>query len=283
MIAALLLTLAAPLIDRPLNLPAGVAQVELAGMYANWDAGAGSGVSVSGESGAASVAFGLSSGLQLGATVALPLNPGFGFGTVAGTALFALGRDNALRVDAGFERLGANGGSGFQSAGDSYFGGIGAPLRFKLAGNLALVSGHTSGFQFAHYTNLGANGTGLYAGASTFGLDAGDLLTVAHSTGDANASDNTTVNLTLPVGLMVQVAEPFAITFWTGYHLLWNSDGATSHTAHFIPIGVDATWSPTAAFDVGASFNLPGRVGGDLSGGYSDIRDVAVWIRLRTI
>lgn len=280
---ALALSFAGPLADRPLNLPRGALELDLAGHYSNWSGTALDSGSVSGEAAAASVAFGVSSGVQLGATLALPINPGFGFGTVAANGLFSLGRDSAFRVDLGWDRLGTNGSGGFVSAGDTYFGGLGAPLRFKLGQGVALVSGRTGGFELAHFINLGASGTGLYYGASTLGFATGDLLTVAHSTGSSSASDSTAINLTVPVGVMLQAADALAFTLWSGYHLSWFSDGATTSAVHFIPLGLDAVFSPAPALDLGASFNLPGRVGGDLKAGYTDLRDVAVWVRFRTL
>src|SRR5712671_4593039 len=103
-----------PLISRPITLPRGKVDLTVHGTYTNWGTGlaAGGGPgSLSGETLAVGADFGATDRVQLGLAVALPVNPGAGFGTVLGSAAVGVQRNVALRFDAGFENFGFNGDS----------------------------------------------------------------------------------------------------------------------------------------------------------------------------
>src|SRR5215470_3640123 len=82
-----------PIIDRPSTLPQGKVDFTLHGTYTNWGSGSTAGAgpgSLQGETLAFGVDFGATDQLQLGFTVAAPIHPGAGFGSVLGGAEVAL-------------------------------------------------------------------------------------------------------------------------------------------------------------------------------------------------
>src|SRR5216683_2578453 len=101
-----------PLIDRPVTQPRGAVELTAHGTYTNWDArafvGPGTG-SLTGETLALGADFGATDLVELGLATALPINPGAAFGSILGSAAFAVDKAIALRVDAGFENFGVNG------------------------------------------------------------------------------------------------------------------------------------------------------------------------------
>jgi hypothetical protein len=267
------------LIDRPLVLPQGKAEFGLLGNVSNWSVG---GDSLTGEAGAlgAEIGFGKA---QLGVVVALPLNPGFGFGSAAASAAFALAPQTALRLDFCFDRIGLNGDNA--SAADSQnvlTAGLGVPFRVRLAKNLSFVSGNVGAMSFAHFTNVGINGTGAYLGGGALTFSGSDLLSFSATTGGGGQGQ---VTLNLPLGLLIQVAPPFSITLHAGYVGTLSISGGTLQS--YLPVGIDAVFTTAAGADIGASFSLAGPVDNfaSIAGnglGYADIRNASLWLRFRT-
>src|SRR5207244_4222617 len=95
-----------PLISRPLTLPEGRLDLTLYGTYTNWSSG---GSNPDGETLAAGIDYGASDRVQLGLAAAFPINPGAGFGSVVGSLAASGGNNVAVRLDAGYERIGVNG------------------------------------------------------------------------------------------------------------------------------------------------------------------------------
>src|SRR5258708_12492888 len=101
-----------PLIEPPITLARGAIDLTVTGTYTNWATGAPAGTgpsSLAGETLALGADFGATDQAQLGLGVALPINPGAGFGSLFASAAFALDKRTAVRVDAGYERIGPNG------------------------------------------------------------------------------------------------------------------------------------------------------------------------------
>jgi hypothetical protein len=269
------------LIDRPLTLPRGAVEVNALVNYSDWNEDGGS---ATGESGVLGIEIGATRDVQIGFAAALPLNPGFGFGSLVGSVLVNLG-PAAAHFAAGYERLGVVGVSsgGGAPTSDSFgllFGSVGVPVKLRLAPGIAFVSGTTSAFKYAFPVNLGAVGVGVYEGGAINCFSCGDLVTVAHATSGGNGA---LVNVNVPIGLLFQVAEPLSVTLFTGYHAVFEVGGNSSESIHFIPIGVEAVLSPSAGGEFGVSFMLPGEVA-QSSGtalGYADVRNVAAFLRLR--
>src|SRR5262245_4469069 len=160
-----------PVIARPPTLPKGAVDLTLHGTYTNWGtsffAGGGGPTSLAGETLAWGVDYGATDQVQLGLAMALPINPGASFGSILGDTMVRVGKDSALRVDAGYERIGFNGdNTSLVSHTDRYFGGLGAQIKVPLSPAVALVSGRSDAVHFAHFNNIGDNGTGLYIGGS---------------------------------------------------------------------------------------------------------------------
>jgi hypothetical protein len=268
-----------PLISRPLTLPEGRLDLTLHGTYTNWSGG---GSSIDGETLAAGIDYGASDKVQLGLAAAFPINPGAGFGSVLGS-LAAGGSDNvAVRLDAGYERIGVTGGNvlpGVNSHTDRFFGGIGAPIRIPLSPTVAFVSGRVGAVQFGHFNNLGFNGAGLYLGASGLSQLAADLLVIS----GGNNNSATSLGINLPAGLLLQPDPHFALTLQTGYSVTIQASGATI-VDHYIPLALEAVVSPAQLLDIGARFALDGFVaesgGGGATPGYFDLRSLMFWIRL---
>lgn len=283
-----------PVIARPATLPRGALEVTLHGTYTNWATGVTadlSPVAVAGETLSAGLDFGATDGVQVGVATSLPIHPGAGFGSILGSAAFAVSHDAAVRLDAGFESLGFNGdGTGGLNHVNRYFGGIGAPIKVPLSSMVAFVSGRTGAVQFGHFNNIGQAGTALYLGASLLPELSTDLLVVSVG----NHDSATAIGVNLPAGLLLQPDPRFALTLFAGYSVAIaiprSGSGASTQSLHFLPIGIEAVVTPASQLDIGARFSLDGyfaQIGASsdvVAGGpgYFDLRALMVWLRFRT-
>jgi hypothetical protein len=282
-----------PLIERPITLARGAIDLTVHGTYTNWATGASTGAgpsSLAGETLALGADFGATDQAQLGFGLALPINPGAGFGSVIASAAFALDKRTAVRVDAGYERIGPNGDNttGLSHT-DRYFAGLGAPLKVPLGPALAFVTGRTGAVHFGHFNNIGDKGTGIYVGASFLTEAASDFVVV--STGNNNSGTNLGFNL--PIGLLLQAGSRFAVTLQAGYSAVISFPSQCStitpcgtQAQHFIPVGLEAVVSPVPQMDIGGRFFLDGYVtqtGGSSFGepSFFDRRALMFWFRFR--
>lgn len=272
-----------PLIDRPLTLPRGAVDLTLHGTYTNFGSGATGAASATGETLALGVDFGASDQAQLGFGLALPINPGAGFGSIMASAALGVSPRAALRVDAGFESIGANGNNaGFPGHISRYFVGLGPRIKVPLSPTLAFVTGRIGAVQFGHFNNVGDNGTGFYFGASGLSQASSDFF--VFSAGNNNS--NTIIGFNLPAGLLLQAAPGLAVTFLAGYSgsISMPQSGSTQ-SLHFIPIGFEALVTPAPSLDFGMRFSFDGYVAhtGSVasSPGYFDWRELMLWFRIR--
>jgi hypothetical protein len=266
-------------IDRPLLLPGSTVELQLLGNISSWDTSPFAST-FDGESGALGLEIGFGTA-QVGVMAALPLQPGFGFGSVLASAAIALTPRTAVRIDLGVDHVNANGVSNFEAV-NFYYAGFGLPFEVRLSPYLALVSGRVGAANFAHVNNIGTGGNDFYRGLGFAPFESADLLTL---TTQVDGGSQVAVNL--PIGLLLQVAQPFSLTFRSGYEGFISSAGGG--TAHFIPLGIDAVVSVGAAFDFGASFSFAGEIKSTSAGagfanvGYTDIRMATVWLRVRPL
>ncbi len=276
-----------PLIDRPVTQPRGAVELTAHGTYTNWDArafvGPGTG-SLTGETLALGADFGATDLVELGLATALPINPGAAFGSILGSAAFAVDKAIALRVDAGFENFGVNGdNTGGSSHISRYFAGLGARIKVPISPNIAFVTGRTGAIHFGHFNNVGFSGVGLYNGASRLTEASSDVLVL--SGGGDNSGTNIGINL--PAGLLLQPDPHVAFTLQAGYSAVIEiPSSGSSAAAHFIPLGLEAVVTPTPPLDIGARFFLDGYVattGSNVSNGprYFDLRALMFWLRFR--
>lgn len=283
MLASLLALVASPfaalVIDRPITLPAGAVEVDLLGNFSRWSAQSSS---ASGESAAAGIEWGFAGGAQLGLTVALPIQPGFTFGTLAGSALFAVTSATAIRLDAGYDRISLSGNPAdvrtFSQ--DFLFAGLGVPFKVRLSRDLSLVSGETGAFKVGHFTNVGQDGAALYLGASFTPISPADLVTISKPLSDSNG---TIITVNAPVGLLFQAADALAVTLRTGYLAQIFTGGGDTSTLQFAPLHADAVISPAPSMDVGLTFGVAGQVTGErllAPTGFFDVFDASLWLRL---
>jgi hypothetical protein len=255
------------IIDRPLMLPQNTLELNLLGNV----------TTQSGFQAGEAVALGLEVGLgegQGGIVLALPAAPGFGFGSVFGSAAWALDRQLAFRADLGLDHSGGDIG---RPEAWFYSAGAGLPFEVRLSQMFALVSGRVGAMGYAHFTNLDVGGAGLYRGASQPFSSADLLVYTKKEDGDSQ------VTINLPIGLLAQVAPNFAVTLRTGFETIIVASGAGG-AQYFVPLGADAVLSPSRALDVGASFSVAGQVAHSspaASGGYTDIFMASLWLRLR--
>jgi hypothetical protein len=258
------------LIDRPLILPDNAVEVGLLGNVSY------EGSNSSGFAGALGVEIGSGAG-QAGLVIALPVNPDFGFGSVVGSLAYGINRQTAFRVDIGFDHV-----SGHAGRPDTnyYYGSAGLPTKVRISPWLALVSGRVGALDTAHFINLNdGGGNGLYRGAGFSPFSSSNLVTF---TSEEDGPGQLALNL--PIGLLAQLSQSFSVTLRTGYQLFIDNSSGDVSTQHFIPVGLDAVYGPTQAFDLGASFSLPGPIAttGSVSNpGYSDIRLAVLWLRFR--
>jgi hypothetical protein len=272
-----------PVIARPITLPRGAVEVTLHGTYTNWASGVLGSNSYAGETLALGLDFGATDQVQLGLGVALPINPGAGFGSVLGTAALAANQVLAVRVDAGYESIGANGDN---TAGTShfsrYFAGLGAPLKVPISPTLAFVSGHVGTIHFGHFNNIGRNGTGFYFGSTVFTETGSDVF--VFSAGDKDSGSYVGINL--PFGLLLQPDPVIALTLLAGYSATISiPSSGSSETLHFLPVGLEAVVTAAPALDIGLRFSIDGYVahsggGGGVEPGYFDMRALMFWLRL---
>lgn len=256
-----------PAIDRPLLLPDNTVELTLAG-----DLSAQQGLG-GGESAALGVELGLGEG-QAGLAVAIPAHPGLGFGSVAGSVAYAIARQAALRLDLAFDR---SPGNGFRADANFYSAGAGVPFELRMGPWLALVGGRLGAVSFAHFVNFDAGGAGQYFGTSSL-YGSSDLVVFVKEE-DAGSQ----LALNLPLGLLVQVAPSVSIVLRSGYEAIITTGGGNG-ARHFIPLGLDATFSPTPMLDFAATVLLPGEIadsGTAFGHGYRDVVLAALVLRLR--
>jgi hypothetical protein len=266
-----------PLITRPLTLPRGSVDFTPQLTYSNWSI---FGTSIDGESLAAGLDYGATDKTEIGLAVAFPINPGASFGSVLGSIAVATSNTAALRLDAGYERVGVNGGNAFSTPPhfDRFFGGIGARIRIPISPTLAFVSGRVGAVHFGHFVNVGNNGVGFYNGASAGSEGAADFFVI--SAGNNNSGTNFGINL--PAGLLLQPDPHLALTLQSGYSTIIQSATNSTNSVHFIPIAVEAVVSPAALLDIGLRFFIDGTVaqtGGGSAPGYFDMRELVFWLR----
>jgi hypothetical protein len=275
-----------PLVDRPLIIPQGKVDATLLGTYTNWGAvnllGAAS-TGLAGETAALAVNYGVGDDIQLGIGMALPLNPGFAFGSVLGSMVSGFDPAFAMRVDLGYESTGLNGdgAEGTQHT-NFFFAGIGVPLRLPITRTLAFVSGRADAVHFGHFNNVGDGGTGIYLGASRLSELSSDVFVYSMGNNDSGS----TVGVNLPAGLLLQADPHFAVSLLLGYSAVVSLPTAGSAFAlHFVPVGLEAVVTPVAAMDIGARFALDGYVGQTgttgAEPGFFDLRTLMLWLRFR--
>jgi len=213
-----------------------------------------------------------------GFAVAFPINPGAGFGSVLGSVAFLADKSIALRLDAGYERTGVNGGTTGAPHFNRYFGGIGAAIKVPISSTLAFVSGRVGAVQFGHFNNLGPSGIGVYSGASTYAQTSTDFFMV--SAGD----DFTNISINLPGGLLFQADPHVALTLLAGFSTQIEFLSSTTVSLHYFPIGLEGVFTPSPPFDIGARLFFDGYVtssNGTAPIGYFDMRGLMFWLRVR--
>lgn len=264
-----------PLIARPLTLPRGSVDFSPHLTYSNWSV---FGTSIDGESLAAGLDYGATDKTELGLAVAFPVNPGASFGSVLGSIAVATSNTAALRLDAGYERIGTNGAAFGPPHVDRFFGGIGARIRVPISPTLAFVSGRVGAVHFGNFINLGNSGVGNYIGASYYTEGAADFFVVS----GGNGNSGTNIGINLPAGLLLQPDPHLALTLQSGYSTIIASLTNSTPTVHFIPIAVEAVVSPAALLDIGLRLFIDGTVaqtGGGSAPGYFDRRELVFWLR----
>jgi len=277
------------MIARPLTLQRGAVDLTLHGAYTNWATGGlgGSGRSADGETLAASADVGVTDQVQFGVAVALPVNPGPGFGSALGSVAVSPAPQAAVRVDAGYEQVGFNGEVTRHT--DRFFAGVGASIRVPITNTVAFVTGRTGAVEFGHFNNsTGPPGVyplppgdkiGLYAGASGLSQRSADFLVVS----GGNNNSSTDIGINVPAGLLLQPDPRLAITLLAGYSAQIATGNGSTESDHFFPVGLEAVVSPARALDIGARFFLDGlvaRTGGpSTKPGYFDLRALQFWLR----
>jgi hypothetical protein len=278
------------LLDRPITLPRKVVEVTFHGTYTNFADGTTTGQpgTITGETIELGADVGATERLQVGVAAAMAIHPGAGFGSILLSGAYAVAPNTALRVDVGFESIGLNGGNvpGFENHTSRYFSGVGARIVVPLAPNVAFVTGRTGAVHFGHFNNVkfGDTGVGLYRGATQLAEGASDFLIV--SAGDetsATVIGATVIGINLPAGVLVQPDPHLALTVLAGYSALIGipRSGPTS-VSHFIPIGLEAVFTPAPPIDVGFRFLVNGPVRmSNGPAGYFDERALMLWFRFR--
>jgi hypothetical protein len=260
-------------IDRPLVLPGGVVEAGLLGNLTNLSDGS------NGGAGAADVEIGFGQA-QLGLVLALPVAPGFGFGSLGASGALAIGRQSALRLDFLYDHATFDAGNPIIGGGsaDLISIGLGVPFRIPLDRSISLVSGKVGAMHFAHFINLGNNGATVYLGGMGLPLDVSDLFvfSTALDSGDKQLVFN------LPLGLMIQPVEIFSVTLRAGFETIMVPDPSL-RAVFFVPLGADAVLSVSQTVDVGLTFSIDGLVGTTAAAttDYAGFRMASLWVKGR--
>jgi hypothetical protein len=289
-----------PEISRPITLPSGTLDFTLHGTYTNWTVAFGptiGRITYAGETLAFGIDYGAFEGVQVGLAVALPIHPGAAFGSILGSAAFAVGPHAAVRVDTGYENIGLNGNADGGITGElnfnhisRYFAGLGVPLKIPLSPRVAFVGGRAGAAQFGHFNNIGSE-DGSYVGASALSQAGADLIVVSGGSGGINSIfgfnlSDTILGFNLPFGVLLQPDPHLALTLFTGFSaavaLASSNSQQDTQARYFVPLGIEAVVTTGPVLDVGLRFFLDGPVG--MSGGetfsnpgYADRRALMLW------
>ena len=165
---------------------------------------------------------------------------------------------------------------------------MGPYFRVPIAPNLDFVWGRAGVVRAFRFTNLGirtdAGRLGFYLGGTSLPIGAGaDALM-------ASTSENGFVfDLNLPLGLAIHAGSRFSLTLQGGYSMVLYQPPAGSHSSglvyHYLPLGIEAVFSPLAATGFGVNVLFDGSFGPESpwSGpGYFDQRTILFWVRFRT-
>jgi len=173
---------------------------------------------------------GVGFGLQVGVAASQELSPDASFDRAALRSLLSLSQDAALRLDFGPYRFNRQTETGWA-------GGLGAVLRLPLIpGKVALLTGRT---------------IALPPIGGTLGLAfADDFVTI-----DLNHS-NITATVGIPLQLLVEPAEGFALALRSGYRHGW---GGGNFSADWVPLGADLLVNVARRVDFVASAEVPGE------------------------
>jgi hypothetical protein len=231
---------------------------------------------------------GLTRRVQLGILVELPLAPSIGFGTALGSLQVGLHRLTNLRFDVGIERLlnYANNPNASDVGGVGFTCGIGLPLLVRLHRMLAFTSGSTSAQGYGARPHPQVGGTYSSGGGVGFSDDIVSvfLLSSSDQPHQTLRLAAVTTSFTLPLGLLFQPHERFAMRLRTGYRLV----AATGFgVAHYVPLALDLVGTPIPSLDVGFTATIFGNVAhtqvpltaADI--GWGQDRDFQLWVRAR--
>ena len=284
LLAALLVSAAgaqAAELDRPITLPQGKIDLTLNGTYANWGNGLfGETQALDGETLALGADVGATGTVQVGLALVLPVHPRASFGSVLVTSIIQMDGRVALRLDAGYDRAGVNGGGDIKSEHTNrWLGGLGVVVKVPIAQGIALVTGQDHAAGFNAFTNIGDAATGFYFGIAGPTQPSTDLIVI--SGGDGNSE--TRLGIHPSAGLLAQPDPHLALRLQAGYSAVTTSSGPGG-VLHFVPLSIEAIVSPAAAFDAGARFALDGFVAASDQrisprAGYLDLRTLTIWLR----
>lgn len=242
-------------VERPLILPQGMKQ---AAVSMNMNRISTPGVSISKEGKvvkgssnsntgwASDFAFetGLGNHVQVGGAIETILSPDTEFGFIYGNAQYGINEMVNARLDMGFVR--SNGSD------MNFMVGIGAPAKYNLNANTALIGGRSD--------TLAAN-----SGVS----QTDDIFTISDS------SAGSVKSLGLPLGIEHSFNSKFSGRARTAYRAVF----AQGTTTSFIPLNVDAQFTPIRAVDLVATMGFDGAISNGL--GYTDFFNAGVMGRFR--
>jgi hypothetical protein len=234
---------------------------------------------------------GITRHLQLGFLLDLAFQPQTDLATFVFVAQTPLGRWGSLRLDVGTQRIYET--REFVPSG--FTGGLGLPIKVRLCGWLAIVSGSSAARAFGGQPLYERTGLGVDPPLTQ------DLVSVAwvpyvggeyyaHGTAE---HDVVTGSVFAPVGLLLQPHERVSLTLGSGYRFTFSHmiDALVTpdYLTHSVPVAVELVVSPIRQLDVGVSLFIPGQVadngrhsgfssGVDAPIGWGDVRKINIWL-----
>lgn len=234
-------------VERPLILPQGLKQ---AAVRVNMNRVSAASKTDTGWASDYAFEAGLGNHMQVGAAVETVMSPDTEFGFFIGNAQYGINENINARIDLGVIRN--------RASEMNFTLGLGAPAKFRLNGNTALIGGRSDTL------------------AATNGMSqTDDIFTIAEST------NGSVISLGMPVGIEHSFNGMFSGRARTGYRAVFTpgTTNISGTTTSFIPLNVDAQFTPVRAVDIVASMGFDGAITKGVD--YTDFFNAGVMGRFR--
>jgi hypothetical protein len=265
-----------PVLARPIVLPLGMIESELMFMLSSTGGQTVLGADIPGGAGEAltvGVDVGAFARAQVGIHAAFGLNPNASFDAFLVRFDYTILDQMAARVLVLVDRAPLSEtafGATMSTTTNSVSIGLGLPIKWRLGPRLALTSDRIGGYPALLAQQVLGNSTARVSGLSTL---SNELFTIRL------ADKEQSFTLNVPIGLLVQVCDWFAVQPRVGLVIDYDSAPDGNTTTKAVPLGADLIATLAPAVDVGFSFELLGLI--DSVADYDSVRSFNFWVRGR--